>query len=143
MTEPSEVRLVPLATMTLTLRAPLVFEPTPGGSRWVVEAEAGQIEGARIRAEITGHANADWFVVGPGQIGTVDARLLAKTDDGAFVLLQYNGRVDVSAGPGPIYIAPRFDTGDERYRWLNLVQAVGRGAFVDLSTLVYDLYEVQ
>jgi hypothetical protein len=100
------------------------------------------IEGDRIRARLIGHANADWLILGPGQIGTVDARLLAETDDGALVLVQYNGRVDLSSGPGPIYIAPRFDCGDDRYRWLNRMQSVGRGSFVDPSALVYDLYEV-
>jgi hypothetical protein len=135
--------LIPLATMTLEVRPPVVFDPTPAGGRWIVEAEAGRIEGDRIQAGIKGNANADWFVVGPGQVGTVDARLLAETTDGALVLLQYNGRVDLSAGPGPIYIAPRFDTADERYDWLNKLQAVGKGAFVDRSTLVYELYEVR
>lgn len=134
---------MPLATMTLTVEAPLMIEGTPSGARWIVQASAGRLEGDRMSAELEGAANADWFTLGPGQIGTVDARLLARTADGALILLQYNGRVDLEAGPAPIYIAPRFETGDDRYRWLNLVQAVGRGSFVDRSTLVYDLYEAR
>jgi hypothetical protein len=129
--------------MTLTLGPPAIFEPTPSGARWIVEAKAGRIVGERIEAELTGDANADWFIIGPGQVGTVDARLLARTADGALILLQYNGRVDLADGPGSIYIAPRFDTSDERYRWLNAIQAVGRGTFTDQTTLVYELYEVR
>ena len=52
--------------MTLTVRAPTVLEGTPAGARWIVEAESGRIDGDRIHAEITGRANADWFIVGPG-----------------------------------------------------------------------------
>ena len=46
--------------------------------------------------------------------------------------------------PGPLYIAPRFETGDERYSWLNKVQAVGKGK-VDFarSAIAYRLYEVR
>ena len=138
-----QITLVPLATMTLSLREPLILEDTPSGGRWVVEAEGGVLDGPRIRAEIDGHANADWFTVGPHQIGTVDARLRARTTDDADVLLFYEGRVDLAAGPGPIYITPRFETSDDRYRWLNSLQAVGKGRFSDRSTLVYDLYEVR
>ena len=45
-------------------------------------------------------------------------------------------------GRAPVYIAPRFDTGDDRYRWLNGVQAVGKGRF-DGRTLTYELCEVR
>lgn len=143
MTEREQPCLVPLATMTLSVREPVVFEPTPSGSRWIVEVERGELVGARLDAEISGHANADWFVLGPGRVGTVDARLLIQTRDGAAVLVQYHGRVDLSTGSAPIYIAPRFETADERYTWLNTIQAVGRGSFVNARTLVYDLLAVQ
>jgi Protein of unknown function (DUF3237) len=70
-------------------------------------------------------------------------RALVETDDGALVFIQYNGRVDVSRrGAAPVYSAPRFETGDDRYRWLNRVQAVGKGTF-DGRTLRYELYEVR
>ena len=41
-------------------------------------------------------------------------------------VVTYGGRIDLSKGPGqsPVYAAPLFETGDERYAWLNLVQAV-------------------
>lgn len=132
--------LAPLATMTLQLCAPLVIADTPAGTRWIVEAHSGRIDGDTVHAAIIGNANADWFVIGPDRIGTVDARLTAHTDDGALVLVQYHGRVDLAAEPLTIFIAPRFDCGDRRYRWLNVTQAVGKGTFTDATTLVYDLF---
>ena len=48
-----------------------------------------------------------------------------------------------AAGAGaPVYATPRFETGDERYRWLNRVQAVGKGVLHG-STLTYELYELR
>jgi hypothetical protein len=40
------------------------------------------------------------------------------------------------------YAAPRFETGDERYAWLNKVQAIGKGR-LDGTTLTYEWYEVR
>src|SRR5688500_5677875 len=112
--EEAPLALVPLGTLTLQVRPPLVIDPTPAGSRWLVEAAGGRIEGDRLTADIDGSASADWFVLGANQIGTVDARLRARTADGAALLLWYGGRVDMSNGLGPIYIAPRFECADER-----------------------------
>ena len=51
---------------------------------------------------------------------------------------------DLPRGPykAPAYIAPRFETGDERYAWLNGVQAVGKGE-LDGHHLVHDVHEVR
>lgn len=142
-TPSGEATLLPLATMSLEVRPPIVIEPVSDGARWIVEAKSGRLEGERLGGTITGHANADWFLISPDRVGTVDARLLVETEDGATILLEYNGRVDLSRGrDAPIYIAPRFETGHEGYRWLNSIQAVGKGHFVDRTTLVYELYQV-
>jgi hypothetical protein len=138
-----ELELVPLGTMSARLRAPVVLEGTPAGSRWIFEVESGSIAGERLNASMKGQANADWLVVGPDGTGTLDVRALAETDDGALVFIQYHGRIDLSSGHGAaVYSTPRFETGDDRYRWLNRLQAVGKGSF-DGTTLVYELYELR
>ena len=43
---------------------------------------------------------------------------------------------------GLIATAPTFQTGDERYAWLNKIQAVGAGALEENGRLIYSLYEV-
>ena len=79
-----------------------------------------------------------------GTVGTLDVRICFETEDGAVIFAEYCGRTDVSRGPGasPIYVAPRFETGDPRYAWLNVVQAVGKGT-LDGSHLSYEWYEVR
>jgi hypothetical protein len=135
--------LVPLGRMRAVLQAPRVLPGTPAGDRWIFEVDDGSFDGERLRGTVTGGANADWMVVGPDGTGSLDVRVLMETHDGALVFVHYTGRVDVSApARRPVYATPRFDTGDDRYRWLNRVQAVAKGTF-DGTTLSYEVYELR
>lgn len=138
------IELVPLGTMTAELRHPFKLPKTPVGTRLIYEVESGEITGERLRGKMKGTSTADWLVVGPDGTGTLDVRSVLETDDGALIFLHYTGRTDVSAGPGvaPLYAAPLFETGDERYRWLNRVQAVAKGRLAG-NTLTYELFEVR
>jgi Protein of unknown function (DUF3237) len=52
---------------------------------------------------------------------------------------------DLSEGlnlPLTLYVAPRFETGDERYMWLNRIQAIGKGIVNEDLSLDYEWYEV-
>ena len=42
-----------------------------------------------------------------------------------------------------VYAAPLFHTGDERYEWINRIQAVAKGRFESPSTLVYEMFELR
>lgn len=138
-----DLELLPLGTMVFELTPPVVLEATPAGDRWIFEVVSGRLEGERLRASTKGNANGDWFLLAADGTGTLDVRFLMETDDGALVFVQYHGRVDVSSGePGPAYSTPRFETGDERYRWLNRIQAVGKG-HLEGTTLTYRLYELR
>lgn len=135
--------LVPLTTFVAVLEPPIVLPATPAGTRMIFGVAHGRANGERLSGAVIGTNNGDWFTVGPDGTGTLDVRTTLQTDDGAIVFIQYLGRVDTNRGfDGPIYIAPRFETGDERYRWLNTVQAVGRGRF-DGVELRYDICEVR
>jgi hypothetical protein len=129
--------------MTATFTETYVLEGTPAGGRYIFEISSVSVEGERLRATLKGRAAADWLMVGPDLTGTLDVRFLLETHDGALVHTQYHGRVDLAAGASaPVYATPRFETGDDRYRWLNKIQAVGKGAF-DGTTLVYELFELR
>ena len=76
----------------------------------------------------------------------LDVRTLLETHDGALVYVSYRGRLDLSGGPGatPSYAAPLFDTGDERYAWLNAIQAVAKGTLSDGgATITYEVHELR
>jgi hypothetical protein len=133
------MELVPLGTMTATLRKPYLLPKTPVGDRLIYEVESGAFEGERLRGVMHGTSTADWLTIGPDGTATLDVRSVLLTDDGAYVFLHYSGRVDVSNGSGaPLYAAPLFETGDDRYRWLNRVQAVAKGV-LDGLVLTYEV----
>ena len=137
------IELIPLCTATVTLAEPITLADTPAGTRMIFEVLEARTEGERFTSRIKGSANADWFLVSADGTGTLDVRATVETDDGALVFIQYVGRTDLSGGPGaPVYVAPRFETGDERYAWLNRIQAVGRGHLAG-AELTYDWYELR
>lgn len=137
------LELIPLCTLEVTLADPMIVGDGPAGLRVIFEVLDATVEGERIRGKMKGRATADWLVV-HGTVGTLDVRATLETNDGALVFAQYNGRTDTSAGPGaaPIYVTPRFETGDERYSWLNTIQAVGKGT-LDGNLLSYEWYELR
>jgi hypothetical protein len=137
------VELIPLCTIDVTLAEPIMVGDGPAGFRLIYEVLELTVEGDRLQGTLLGRAGADWVTVS-GAVGTIDVRCTIETHDGANVLAQYQGRTDLSGGPGnsPIYVAPRFETADPRYLWLNAVQAVGKG-ILDGSRLRYEWYEVR
>jgi Protein of unknown function (DUF3237) len=140
------IELVPLCTLHLQLKPPVEVGGGPSGTRLVVEVASAQVKGDRLRGELLGAAAADWVTVGPEGTGTVDVRATLQTDDGAIIFVQYSGRMDVSQGlrfPMTAYVAPRFETGDERYAWLNRIQAVGKGILYEDLSLDYEWCEVR
>ena len=140
------IELVPLANATITLAPAFALPNTPAGTRMIAEVEDFVYEGERIRGRMKGRAAADWMTLSAELVGTLDVRALMETDDGALVYSWYHGRLDLSkpVGSVPIYAAPLYDTGDERYTWLNTIQAVGKGTLSeDARTLTYELYELR
>jgi hypothetical protein len=140
------IELIPLCTATLTLTDPIMIPDTPAGLRVIVEVEEFVVEGERLRARQRGTAAADWLSVNAAMIGTIDVRATLETDDGALIYTWYHGRLDLSQGMGvlPAYSAPLYETGDERYAWLNSVQAVAKGIVSDDGRqLVYEICEVR
>jgi hypothetical protein len=122
------------------LKPPVGVGPGPSGRRQIYEVTGGSFEGPKLRGTIeTG--GGDWLLIGADGVGRLDVRATLRTHDGALIYMQYHGVIDLpglaarQAPPGgrgeygDIYFmtAPRFETGDERYAWLNAVIAVGEG----------------
>lgn len=131
------IELVPLCTATVTLKAPIQVSPT----MMVGEVAGIAIEGERLRGALRGNAAADWLRVAPEGYGVVDVRFTMETHDGAIVFASYNGRISFTTGA--VYTAPTFHTGDERYAWINGIQAIAKGTFTSPTTLVYEMFEVR
>jgi Protein of unknown function (DUF3237) len=138
------IELVPLCTATITLKDPIVLPNTPSGMRTILEVAAAKLDGERLSGTMKGAAGADWATIGPDMTCSVDVRMTFETHDGALVYVTYGGRIDLSKpiGDSPVYAAPLFETGDERYAWLNRIQAVAKGK-LDGQSLTYEIAEVR
>jgi len=140
------IELVPLCTVRIRLKPPVDVGAGPAGARVIGELASAEFKGDRLAGQLLGAAAADWLVIGADGTGIVDARLALRTDDGATVFVQYNGRMDFTKGfqfPITAYVAPRFETSDERYAWLNRIQAVGKGSLDEDLSLNYEWYEAR
>jgi hypothetical protein len=137
--------LVPLCTVHVTLREAIFVGQGPSGTRLIAEVETMTLEGDRLRGKVKGSASADWITL-VDTMGSLDVRATFETDDGAIIFCQYRGRIDFTNGAGaaPIYMAPLFETSDERYQWLNLVQGAGVGTMNESATEIhYEWFELR
>jgi len=131
------LELVPLCVATVSLAEPISVSPT----LMIGEVMAMEVVGDRIEASLKGRAAADWLQISPSGFGTLDVKVTLETKDGAIIHATYSGRLQFDTGT--VYAAPLFHTGDERYSWLNRIQAVSKGTFPSPGTLVYDMYELR
>lgn len=119
---------------------------TPLGQRVVVGVTGGSLVGDRFNAAQRGESAADWLTIGPDGTAIPDVRMALKTQDGAFVFMEYQGRGDASEGidGSTMYTAVTFETADPRYAWLNSSLFVGKGS-IDLAAgiVAYEVYELR
>ena len=131
-----------LFTITaLTAEKPPVMIPSgPTGTRVIVTAMNGTFEGPKLKGKVADAAGGDWVTVRADGIMSLDVRLCLLTADGASIYMTYTGLGRREAdGSMMIRTVPRFETGDERYSWLNSVQAVAHGTTTP-GTVTYDVY---
>lgn len=131
------LELVPLCTATVSLADVIVVSP----GLLIGEVTAARFEGERLAGSMKGRAAADWLKVSPEGVGTLDVKITLETDDGAVVHATYSGRLLLETMTA--YATPLFHTGDERYQWLNRIQAVAKGTFPSPTSLVYEMYELR
>ncbi len=131
------LELIPLCTVTVALATTINVSPT----LVIGEVTGARFEGERLNGSMKGNAAADWLRVSPEGYGTLDVKITMETHDGALVHATYSGRLQFDTMA--VYATPLFHTGDERYAWLNRIQAVAKGAFQPDGTLIYEMYELR
>ena len=131
------LELIPLCTVTVNLAPTINVSP----SFVIGEVTGARVEGDRLNASMKGSAAADWLKISPEGYGTLDVKITFETDDGALLHATYSGRLQFDTMA--VYATPLFHTGDERYAWLNRIQAVAKGTFQPDGTLIYEMYELR
>ena len=130
-----------LGTLRAETGTRTVVENGPQGTRTIVQVVGGRFEGPRLKASVQTPAG-DWITNRADGSYRLDVRLTLKTDDGALILVTYNGIGQTTDAGASLRIAPLFETGDSRYVWLTRLQAVGVGERAG-TTVKYDIYALK
>ena len=113
----------------------------PLGRRRIIAINGGRFSGERLSGRVL-PGGADWQVIRADGVAELDARYTLETADGALVYVRNRGYRHgpaevlkrLAAGenidPAQYYMrtTPLFETGDERYAWLNRIVCVASGA---------------
>ena len=149
------LRLEPFAHAEIALAPAHELGEAPLGRRRIIPITGGRFSGPRIAARVLG-GGADWQIVRRDGVAELDARYTLQTDDGALIDVRNHGLrhgpAEVLAklargepvDPSSYYMrtTPRFETGDERYAWLNRMVCVATGAR-HAAAVELDIYEVK
>ena len=130
-----------LGTLHADIGTRTVINGGPQGTRTVVELVGGRFDGPRLKASLQPPA-ADWITNRADGSLELDVRFTLKTDDGALILVTYNGIGQPTEAGVSLRSAPLFETGDARYLWLTRLQAFGIGERVG-TAITYDIYALK
>lgn len=153
---PSLMNLKTKRLFVMRLQVPPLYivGETPDTFRRIGVVQGGSFEGERLSGEVLPGGN-DWQSVRKDNCTKLDVRLPLKTVDGALIVMTYQA---LRAGPPDVMerlnkgdrvdaatyyfrISVFFETGSEKYGWLNRIIAVGMGDRLPDGP-VYSVFEV-
>lgn len=136
------------------------FEPvqmltTPRGRRLMYVVKHGEIRGPRVNGVFL-PGGGDWITVGADRVAHLDVRATAKTDDGELIYVTNTGRALLDEGVSARLFkgelirwnemfarsSPLFETGSEKYAWLNSTVTVAINEF-SMNQVNYRIYAVK
>ncbi len=141
MTRPVELKSEFLMRMEIDLGDSYFLGDTPHGGRRIDVFDGGRFAGPRLKGTIL-PGGSDLLMARPDSATQPDVRLILKTDDDALILVTYRGvrhaapdvmnriAAEELVEPSEYYLrnTPYFETGSEKYGWLNRIVAVATGS---------------
>jgi hypothetical protein len=129
--------------------------PQVVGARLIFNVTGGTIQGPKLNGTLVA-PGGDWVMPMPDGSLRLDVRGSIKTNDGEYILVEYNGVIVgskevsdrfskgevITAKDEYFLTAPRFTTASKNYDWLNKIQAVGKMVTVSQKAVKYDLFIV-
>jgi hypothetical protein len=127
---------------------------TPHGLRMIAPVVGGTVKGPKLNGEVLAFG-ADWILMRPDGVGELDVRVTLRTDDGELIYTLYRGILKLSpeqlvrvqsgeeVDPSEYYFrtTPVFETGSEKYSWLNEIICVGVGK-IEPKRVRYRIYQI-
>lgn len=143
-----------LCEMIGQVSEPQIVGQCPKGMRTIYPVTGGTINGPKIKGEVLPFG-ADWLLIRSDGAGELDVRVTIRTDDGELIYIHYQGILNASpeifdkllkgenVDPSKYYFrtVPIFETGSEKYSWLNKIVAVGVGV-AKHGGVRYKIYQI-
>src|SRR3984957_20936756 len=127
---------------TIALEVPvLALGETPYGARRIARVAGGSFDGPRLRGTVL-PGGGGWMLLRRDNVLDIEVRIVLETDDQHMIYMHWkglrHGPKDVidrlnkgeAVDPSQYYFraTPYFETGSEKYAWLNGICAVATGA---------------
>jgi hypothetical protein len=149
------LNLQPLLKAEITLAPAQELGDSPLGRRRIIPITGGTFRGERLSGRVL-PGGADWQVIRADGVAELDARYTLETQDQALIYVRNFGyrhgpaevikRLAAGEAVDPLLYymrtTPRFETGAERYQWLNRIICVATGAR-RAAAVELDFYEVK
>jgi hypothetical protein len=124
------------------------------GVRRIIPITGGEVKGRDVNGKVCAFG-ADFQIIRPNELIELEAKYAFQTDDGAVIYVENKGirfgpvellqrlKRGEPVDPGLIYFrtVPKFETGDEKYRWLMESLFVGSAAR-HADRVVIDVHQV-
>ncbi|KAK4446115.1 hypothetical protein QBC34DRAFT_271774, partial [Podospora aff. communis PSN243] len=110
-----------LYSLNCTLGESLAVGNVPDGNRVVIPITGGTFSGPRISGKVL-NLGADWGLIDRNGTFSADTRYHLITDDGAHIFIRTSGPAQPD---GRLHLRIIFETGSDKYYWLNHIVAVG------------------
>jgi hypothetical protein len=125
------------------------------GTRMIAVIDHGTVEGPRLRGEFL-PGGGDWITIGSDRVARLDVRATIRTHDDELVFVTVTGRATLSdEAIGRLWAgetvgweemharsAPLFETGADRYAWLNSTVAIAVNE-LSLDHVAYRIYSIK
>ena len=152
--EMNELRTRPLFSFLLHVEKATIVGKGPSVDRRVGVITGGRFEGERLRGKFI-PGGSDWQTVRSDDAWTLEVRIVMETDDKHYIGMTYrglrHGPKDVldsiargeRVNPNSYYLraVPFFETGSQKYGWLNNILSVATGHRMP-EGVVYQVFEI-
>jgi hypothetical protein len=136
-----EIKTELLFKITLQVPPILNLGDTPYGGRRIAQIASGTFEGPKLKGEVL-PGGGDWLLMRHDDTLQLDVRVTLQTDDKQLIYMTYkglrHGPKDVidrlnrgdTVDPALYYFraTPYFETGSEKYAWMNRICSIATGA---------------
>ena len=150
------MKLEELFTYQVQISKPIKVGRSPKGIRTLFQITGGSVDGPALNGKVIPYLGGEFQQIGDDGRLQLDVRMGIETDDGVTIYVTYQGLFecfddvieimrnnDGACQFGDAYFVNqlRFESGHEKYAWLNNIVCVAEGRMANSKTIEYRVYK--